>query len=141
MPAKMLLWPLAIFGFVCSIVPDAVAAGPKRCLSPTAAVAGDLRKVVSRRPSTREVITNWHILPAEPICVSIGSSTMRNVTDIQVVFSESVNPRELDENLGMPLGVKGRIEYPPDDGYTGSIVVMDAVLYRDLDDSGSVRRK
>jgi len=66
---------------------------------------------------------------------------MRNVTDIQVVFSESVNPRELDENLGMPLGVKGRIEYPPDDGYTGSIVVMDAVLYRDLDDSGSVRRK
>ena len=66
---------------------------------------------------------------------------MRNVTDIQVVFSNSVNLRELDARLGMPIGVKGHIDFPPDDTYTGSIVVMDAVLYNDLDDSGGVRRK
>ena len=141
MTATMLFRQFAVLAVVCSVAPDVIAAGPKRCLSPTAAVAGDLRKVVSRRASTREEITNWHILPAEPICVSIGSSTMRNVTDIQVVFSNSVNLRDLDARLGMPIGVQGNIDFPPDDAYTGSIVVMDAVLYNDLDDSGGVRRK
>jgi hypothetical protein len=123
------------------IATAAHAADDERCLSTTEPLAGDLRKVTSRQVSTGKDVTNWHILPAEPVCVLIGSDTMRNVTDIQVVFNKSVKLKELNDNLGMPLGVKGRIEFPRDDSFTGSIVVMDAVIFRDLDDSGSVRRK
>ena len=110
-------------------------------MKPTDAVAGDLRKVISRRASTREEIWGWHIISPEPLCVEIGDGKVSDLTDIQVVFAKSVKAKELDESLGMAIGVKGRFEYPDDDSFTGDVVIKDAVLVNDLlNDAGMIRR-
>lgn len=111
------------------------------CIQATDAVAGDLRKVVSRRQSTQTLVTNWHLATAEPLCIIIDGSAARNVTDIQVVFAKGVNMKKVDSYLGMPLGVKGHMIYPTDDSFTAGVVVMDASTDVELDDSGSVKRK
>jgi hypothetical protein len=130
---------LALFAYGAAGATPSSAAPP--CLKPTDAVAGDLRKVISRRPSTREQIWGWHIISPEPLCVEIGDGTVSDLTDIQVVFAKSVKVKELDESLGMAIGVKGLFEYPDDDSFTGDVVIKDAVLVNDLlNDAGMIRR-
>jgi hypothetical protein len=107
----------------------------------TDAVAGELRKVTTRRPTTRELVTNWHIVSPELLCVDTDAGTANGITDIQVVFSKAVDPKKLDDLLGMSVGVKGKIVDARDDADTGIVVVLDAELYDNLDDSGMVRRK
>jgi hypothetical protein len=129
---------LALLGYA------AAGAGPSMagsCLKATDAVAGELRKVISRRPTTRQEIWGWHIISPEPLCVEIGDSTVSDLTDIQVVFSKSIKAKDLDESLGMPIGVKGHFQHRADDSFTGDVVIKDAVLVNDLlNDAGMIRR-
>lgn len=111
------------------------------CLNPTDPVAGELRKVTIRRPTNRDLITNWHIVSPELLCIKTGNGEANGITDIQVVFAKSVDPNKLDEWLGMSIGVKGTFVDARDDADTGIVVVIEAELYDDLDDSGMVRRK
>lgn len=141
--SQAIIKKIAEFGYPCKktdVAQASASAEPGKCLEASEPVAGDLRKVVSRK-ANGELITNWHIVAAEPICITIGESTMRHVTDLQVVFSDKVNTAELDQWLGRPIGVKGNFAWPSDDSFTGDVVVMDAVLYDDLDDAGLIRRK
>ncbi len=120
---------------------DATAQVRPPCVKSTDAVAGELRKVTTRRPTTRELVTNWHIVSPELLCIETDAGEANGITDIEVVFSKSVDPKKLDDMLGMSVGVKGKIVDARDDGDTGIVVVLDAELYDDLDDSGMVRRK
>lgn len=110
------------------------------CISPTDPVAGTLRKVTTRDVETRKLITNWHIVTSEPICVKVGDVTWENQVDIQVVFAKSVDLAKVDDDLGMPFGVKGKIVGYRDSRDTGDIIITDAKRYTDLNDAGEIRR-
>lgn len=113
-----------------------------KCLKATDAVAGELRKVESRRPSDRTPIWGWHLSTSEPLCISIDGSKVNDLTDLQVVFKKGVSEAKLDESLGWSIGVRGKMIYRPDDSYTGDVIVTDAVLLDDseMNDAGEVRR-
>ena len=129
---------LALLGYATASAAPSLA---EPCLKATDAVAGELRKVISRRPTTRQEIWGWHIISPEPLCVEMGDGTVSDLTDIQVVFSKSIKAKDLDESLGMPIGVKGHFQYRADDSFTGDVVIKDAVLVNDLvNDAGMIRR-
>lgn len=132
---------LAVVALVAASSGEATAQSERPCVKSTDAVAGELRKVTIRRPTSRELITNWHIVSPELLCIDTDAGEARGVTDIEVVFSKSVDLKKLDDMLGMSIGVKGKIVDARDDADTGIVVVLDAELYDDLDDSGMVRRK
>ena len=141
------IWTCAIIFLLAVLTLDILSAGSARaqdgrpCLKQTDPVAGELRKVTIRRPTTREVVTNWHIFSPELLCIVTGEGTANGIADIEVVFSKSVDQRKLDDLLGMSIGVKGKFIDARDDADTADVVVLDAVLYDDLDDSGMVRQK
>lgn len=112
-----------------------------KCIATTDPIAGNLRKVTIREPESRELVTNWHVVTSEPICVKIGDVTWSNQTDIQVEFKKSVDLKKLDEDLGMEFGVQGKIVGFRDGRDTGDIIVTEAVPYTDLNDAGEIRRK
>ena len=126
-----------------SFVPGTASGESDRpCLGRSDPVAGILRKVTSRTPSSRELVTNWHLETSEPLCVNMGDDDkVRGVTDIQVEFSKKVDERQLDQQLGLPVGVRGHIAYWRNDRDTASMVVIDAVLFDDLDDAGEIRQR
>jgi hypothetical protein len=111
------------------------------CLKPSDPVAGILRKVTIRLPSNRELVSNWHIDLSAPVCVKIGDEEDKGIRDVEVVFAKSVDLKEVDDQLGMPVGVKGTFVYMRGEGDTASHVVVDAEFYDDLDDAGEIRRK
>lgn len=111
-----------------------------KCLSPNDPVAGTLRKVIIRHPETSQLITNWHIVPSEPVCVKIGDVTWKNQIDIQIEFAKSVDLAKMDEQLGTPIGFKGKIVGFRDARDTADIIVTDAKPFGDLDDAGELKR-
>jgi hypothetical protein len=116
------------------------AAAAAKCLSPDDPVAGTLRKVTIRHPETSELITNWHIVPSDPVCVKVGDVTWKNQLDIEIEFAKSVDLAKMDEQLGMPVGFKGKIVGFRDARDTADIIVTDAKPYGDLDDAGELKR-
>ncbi|MBX9863562.1 MAG: hypothetical protein K2Y42_12510 [Hyphomicrobium sp.] len=140
----MISRPLVCFVFATLIAAgsgEASAQSERPCVKSTEPVAGELRKVTTRRPTTRELITNWHIVSPELMCIETDAGEANGITDIEVIFSKSVDLKKLDDMLGMSVGVKGKIVDARDDADTAIVVVLDAELYDDLDDSGMVRRK
>lgn len=129
---------IAMVGVPLCVLP---AEASSKCLSPTDPVAGILRKVTIRHVESRELITNWHIVLSEPVCVKTGDVTWSNQLDVQIVFAKSVDLLKVDEALGEPFGVKGHIVGFRDARDTADIIVTDAELYGDLDDAGEIRRK
>ncbi len=128
---------VAIPGLALLAVPAGATA---KCLSPNDPVAGTLRKVTIRHPENSQLITNWHIVPSEPICVTIGDVTWKNQLDIQIEFAQSVDLAKMDEQLGMPMGFKGKIVGFRDARDTADIIVTDAKPYGELDDAGELKR-
>ena len=128
---------VAIFGLALFAVPAEATA---QCLSPNDPVAGTLRKVTIRHPENSQLITNWHIVPSEPICVTNGDVTWKNQLDIQIEFAKSVDLAKMDEQLGMPMGFKGKIVGFRDARDTADIIVTDAKPYGELDDAGELKR-
>lgn len=116
------------------------AGATAKCLSPNDPVAGTLRKVTIRHPENNQMITNWHIVPSEPICVTIGDVTWKNQLDIQIEFAKSVDLAKMDEQLGMPMGFKGKIVGFRDARDTADIIVTNAKPYGELDDAGELKR-
>ena len=111
------------------------------CLKPTDPVAGILRKVTIRLPSNRELVSNWHIDLSEPVCVKIGGEEDKGIIDVEVEFAKSIDLKTVDDQLGLPVGVKGTFVHMRGEGDTASHVVVDAEFYDDLDDAGEIRRK
>lgn len=111
-----------------------------KCLSPSDPVAGTLRKVTIRDLETRELITNWHIVPMEPVCVKIDDVTWKNQLDIQVEFAKSVDLKKMDDELGMPIGLKGVIVGYRNPRDTADIIVTNAKPYGELNDAGELKR-
>lgn len=116
------------------------ASASAKCVAPTDPIAGTLRKVTIRDVETRKLITNWHVVASEPICVKVGDVLWENQIDIQVEFAKSVDLKKVDAELGMPFGVKGKIVGYRDPRDTGDIIVTEAKPYGDLDDAGEIRR-
>lgn len=111
-----------------------------KCLLPSEPVAGTLRKVTIRDLETRELITNWHIVPTEPVCVKIDDVTWKNQLDIQLEFAKSVDLKKMDDELGMPIGLKGVIVGYRNPRDTADIIVTDAKPYGELNDAGELKR-
>lgn len=111
-----------------------------KCLSPSDPVSGTLRKVTIRHPENSQLITNWHIVPSEPVCVKTGDVTWENQVDIQIEFAKSVDLDKMDEQLGMPIAFKGKIVGFRDARDTADIIVTDAKPYGELDDAGELKR-
>jgi len=128
---------VAIAGAALLALPATAAA---KCLSPEDPVSGTLRKVTIRHPETSELITNWHIVPSEPVCVKVGDVTWENQLDIEIEFAKSVDLTKMDEQLGMVAGFKGKIVGFRDARDTADIIVTDAEPYGDLDDAGELKR-
>lgn len=128
---------VAIAGVALLAMP---AVADAKCLTPDDAVSGTLRKVTIRHPENSQLITNWHIVPSEPVCVKIGDVTWKNQLDIQIEFSKSVDLAKMDEQLGMPMGFKGKIVGFRDARDTADIIVTDAKPYEKLDDAGELKR-
>lgn len=136
--------PAAFLRLCCALAVAAVlllpTAAAAKCLSPDDPVAGTLRKVTIRHPETSELITNWHIVPSDPVCVKVGDVTWKNQLDIEIEFAKSVDLAKMDEQLGMPVGFKGKIVGFRDARDTADIIVTDAKPYGDLDDAGEFKR-
>ncbi len=128
---------VAIAGAALLALPATAAA---KCLSPEDPLSGTLRKVTIRHPETSELITNWHIVPSEPVCVKVGDVTWENQLDIEIEFAKSVDLAKMDEQLGMVAGFKGKIVGFRDARDTADIIVTDAEPYGDLDDAGELKR-
>ena len=122
-------WRVAAVASTLLLLPGAAYA---KCLSPSDAVAGTLRKVTIRDLETRKLITNWHIVPTEPVCVKIGDITWKNQLDIQIEFAKSVDVKKMDDELGMPIGFKGKIVGYRDPRDTADIIVTEAKPYGEL---------
>lgn len=129
---------MILTGFAALVASTAVASA--KCLSPGDPVAGTLRKVTTRHPETSELITNWHIVPSEPVCVKIGDITWKNQLDIEIEFAKSVDLKKMDEQLGMDVGFKGKIVGFRDAHDTADIIVTEAKPYGDLNDAGELKR-
>lgn len=128
---------VAIPGLALLVLPAGATA---KCLSPNDPVAGTLRKVTIRHPESSQLITNWHIVPSEPVCVTIGDVTWKNQLDIQIEFAKAVDLAKMDEQLGMPMGFKGKIVGFRDARDTADIIVTHAKPYGELDDAGELKR-
>lgn len=142
--SKDIIKTITGYGYKCTsaikVLATAPPPAPSACLTDNAPISGELRKVTSRN-GKEEIVTNWHIVTAEPLCIDIDGTKTRNVTDLQVVFASTVSAAAMDRKLGTALGLKGRFAYKRNDSDTGDIVVLDAVLYGDVDESGLVRQK
>ena len=128
------------FAVVAACVALLPAAAGAKCLSPSDAVAGTLRKVTIRDMATRKLITNWHIVPTGPVCVKTGDITWENQLDIQIEFAKSVDLKKIDNDLGMPIGVKGKIVGYRGPRDTADIIVTEAKPYGELNDAGELKQ-
>ena len=72
------------------------------CLKATDAVAGELRKVISRRPTTREEIWGWHIISPEPLCVEIGDGSVSDLTENGFVRSARIETQPYERRALSP---------------------------------------
>ena len=130
-------WRVAAVTGAFLLLPGVASA---KCLSPSDAVAGTLRKVTIRDLESRKLITNWHIVPTEPVCVKIGDITWKNQLDIQIEFAKSVDIKKMDDDLGMPVGFKGKIVGYRDPRDTADIIVTEAKPYGELNDAGELKQ-
>lgn len=132
--------PVRLLSVSCALLLALSSVAHSRCLKPTEPLAGTLRKVTSRIPSSGELITNWHIVLSEPVCVMVDGEARKNILDVQVDFAKGVDLKAADDLLGTPVGVQGAVVDYRGERDTGDFVVTDAKFYEDLNDAGEVRR-
>ena len=141
----------SIAASVCASVLAGLAAHPAAakpvatpCFDDQAAIAGTLRQVVTRRPSTRETILSHHLALAAPVCINAHQAgaivRLDDISDIQIVFEDTRAAKAADAQLGLARTVTGRFELPANDSFPGQVVLVRARFQAEPDADADVER-